>query len=109
MTSDWNVCYLDTTLQMVSFYSPDFEKLLRYICDQNSYSVKHPDLNYWGGDKYNIDDHCVEPLNGNIEIRIDGVAFDQYEIELDEFMIGYKKANKTVKTNNKFHVRLPPK
>ena len=62
-----------------------------------------------GGDKYNIDGHCVDALNGNIEIRIDGVAFDQYEIELDDFMIGYKKANKTVKTNNKFHVRLPPK
>ena len=92
---------------MVSFYLPDFEKLLRYICHQNSYSVKHPDLNYWGGDKYIIDGHCVDALNENIEIRIDGVAFDQYEI--DEFIRGYKKVNKTVKTNNKLHVRLQPK
>ena len=61
----------------------------------------------YGVDRYNIDGHCVDALNGNIEIRIDGVAFDQHEF--DEFMIGYKKVNKTVKTNNKIHVRLSPK
>ena len=121
--------HLDTTPQTVSFYSPDFEFLLRYICHQDSYAVKHSDLKllyYHSNEKYDIDGHCVDALNGTIDIRIDGVAFDQAEI--DEFMRGYKKGleeeakEKEKKSKisfvtpklrsypvNKFHVRLPPK
>ena len=119
--------HLESTPPLVSFYSPHFEKLLRYICEQDSYAVKHPDLysmDPYNGDKFDIDGHCVCPLNGNIEIKIDGVVFDQTEI--DEFMRLYKKglkegaadANKDNKVNkvnkvnkdnkdnkdNKFHV-----
>ena len=106
----------ESTPPTVSFYSSDFEKLLRYICEQDSYSVKHPDLellDFVHSNKYDIDSHCVCPLYGTIYIRINDVAFDQNKI--DEFMRCYKKGlveeeeDKVSKDSNanKFHVRLP--
>ena len=100
----------ESTPPSVSFYSPGFDYLLRTICEQDSYAIKHSDLKmlyYHSSEKYDIDGHCVRPFNGSIEINIDGVVFDQTEI--DEFIRGYKKGLEEDKTNkaNKFHVRLP--
>ena len=84
--------HLKSTPPIVSFYSPEFEKLLQCIREKDSYSVKHSDLellDFVHSNKYDIDDHCVHPLDGTIYISIDGVAFDQTNI--DEFMRGYKK------------------
>ena len=117
--------HLESTPPSVSFYSPDFENLLRWICEHDIYSVKHLDLellDFGHSNKYDIDGHCVHPLDGTIYIRIDGVAFDQSEI--DEFLRGYKKALEEEAVSNaskvtvgsqrkpvfippKFHVQLP--
>ena len=87
-----NYPHLESTPPIVSFYSPEFEKLLQCICEKDSYAVKHPDLellDFGHSNKYDIDGHCVHSLNGTIYISIDGVSFDQTDI--DDFIRGYKK------------------
>ena len=37
-------------------------------------------LDFDHSNKYDIDGHCVHPLDGRIYFSIDGVAFDQGEI-----------------------------
>ena len=102
--------HLESTPPIVSFYFFDFEYLLRTICEKDSYSVKHPNLellDFGHSSKYDIDGHCVHLLNGTIYIKIDGVAFDQ--TEFNEFMRGYKKGLEEaadVNKVNKFHVNV---
>ena len=103
--------HLECTPPIVSFYFPDFEYLLRTICEKDSYSVKHPNLELLDFDhssKCDIDGHCVHLLIGTIYIKIDGMSFDQSEI--DEFIRGYKKGLKEeaadVNKVNKYYVNL---
>ena len=81
----------------VSFYSPDIERLLEKTCYRDLYSLKYPDFGMEG--YYDIDGHRVNAIKGTINIVIDGVTFDQ--LELDSWL-GLAKASK-------FHMRLPTK
>ena len=93
----------------VSFYSPDLERLLEKACYDDKYTVKHGEV---GGlaefhaldnNIYDIDGHRVCTISGTIDIYIDGVAFDQ--LEMDRWMSYARKTNKV----NRFKVKLPPK
>ena len=91
----------------VQFYSPGIERLLEKACYEDKYLNAHKDLagfNDFDPHIYDIEGHRVRTLKGMIDIRIDGVAFDQ--LECDRWRrLGEAKDTKT----NKFHVRLPPK
>ena len=89
----------------VSFYSPDIELLLKKACVSDLYSVKHPEfavLHDPTNAIYDIDGHCVWTISGTVHIDIDGVVFDQ--LDLDNWL-GLAKSNKA----SRFHVRLPSK
>lgn len=68
----------------VSFYSPDIERLLEKACHNDKYSVKHPEfaiLHDVDNRYYDIDGHQVYAISGTIYISIDGVTFDQLELD----------------------------
>ena len=109
----------------VSFYSPDLERLLVKACYDDKYTVKHGEVgglaefHDFNNNIYDIDGHRVWTLGGGtVLIDIDGVAFDQFE--MDRLMSYARKTNKVNKgrlrrpgeatlPSNRFHVRLPTK
>ena len=95
----------------VSFYSPDIERLLVKACYDDKYTVKHGEVgglaefHDFDNNIYDIDGHRVWTISGTVHIDIDGVAFDQLEVDR---LMSY--ANRTCCPKvNRFHVRLPPK
>ena len=72
----------------VSFYSPDIELLLEKACYDDKYTVKHGEVgglaefHDFDNNIYDIDGHRVWALGGGtVHIDIDGVAFDQFEMD----------------------------
>ena len=68
----------------ISFYSPDFERLLKNTCYQDRYSVRRPRLKMlydFDNNIYDIEFYRVRTSNGFIDISIDGVAFDHLEYD----------------------------
>ena len=69
--------------------------------------MKHPQLaEFYDFDPniYDIEGHRVRTSNGLIDINIDGIAFDQ--VEVDRWLrLGEAEDSKS----SRFHVRLPPK
>ena len=88
---------------IVSFYSPDIERLMKITCHEDRYSICHPQFDVLHGinnEIYDINGHRVFlHTDGTIDIYIDGVVYDQNELT---------KWNMESKAN-KFHVRLPSK
>ena len=119
--------YMEYDPPSVSFYSPDIELLLKKACYNDLYSVKHPEFAmHYGVDNrlYDIDGHRVWTISGTVNIYINGVAFDQLELDRWKGYINMANKGGSAKTRegsfaslpgqlrcsqtSKFHVRLPP-
>ena len=105
--------------------SPDLQHLLVKSCYDDKYIVKHGEVGGlaefrdFNNNIYDIDGHRVWTLGGGtIDIYIDGVAFDQFEMDRLKLYVGSRRlpgrgeaspdARKTNKVN-RFKVKLPPK
>ena len=99
--------YMEYDPPYVSFYLPDIELLLKRVCYNDLYSVKHPEfavLHDSSNAIYDINGHRVYTISGTVNIDIDGVAFDR--IEADKVDNGSQRKPVFIPPN-KFHVRLP--
>ena len=91
----------------VSFSSPDIELLLKKVCYNDLYSVKHPEfamLHDPTNAIYDINGHRVYTISDTVNIDIDDVAKDR--IEADKVGNGSQRKPVFIQPN-KFHVRLP--
>ena len=98
----------ENNLPYVQFFSPDIERFLAKVCYDDKYTLKHPQfevLHDVDNIAYDIDGHRVFVINSTINIAIDGVAYDQ--LEVDQWM-SYTTSNKKNETS-RFQVRLSPK
>ena len=105
--------YMEYDPQSVSFYSPDIERLLKKVCYNDLYSVKHPEfavLHDPSNAIYDINGHRVYTISGTVNIDIDGVASDQTELNIINNIINTSIGSQRKPVfipPNKFHVRLP--
>ena len=94
----------------MSFYSPDIELLLKKVCYNDLYSVKHPEfavLHDPTNAIYDINGYRVYTISGTVNIVINGVASDRFEVEkVDKVDNGSQKRPIFI-SSNKFHVQLP--
>ena len=102
--------YMEYDPPSVSFYSPDIELLLKKVCYNDLYSVKHPEFAMLHDPTnviYDIKGHRVYTISGTVNIGINGVASDQTELNIiNNTSIGSQKKHVFI-PSNKFHVRLP--
>ena len=118
--------YMEYDPPSVSFYSPDIELLLKKVCYNDLYSVKHPefavlhdptnaiyDINghrvYANPTNaiYDIDGHRVYAISGTVNIDIDDVASDRIETDKVGKVDNGSQRKPVFIQPNKFHVRLP--
>ena len=102
--------YMEYDPPSVSFYSPDIERLLKKVCYNDLYSVKHPEfvvLHDPTNAIYDINGHRVYTISDTVNIDINGVASDRIETDKVGKVDNGSQRKPVFIQPNKFHVRLP--